>query len=189
MGSSIFDVIKEQRAKENKVVELGKVMDDGKPCAIRVRPLRIADYFALGQGIPMPSGQASEWTHEERGRYFAVIKRMIPSIVTQARHVAKTAASNGAPEFVESWIDVRVVESNPNYEQNEMSIDDLEALGTGIGDTLIRIGNAVLADSDTGGEMTTLPQGVDPETGEPFRVESVVDSGASVVGGTAAATA
>lgn len=182
MRSSIFDVIAEE-AQALPVVELAKTLDDGKPCAVRVRPLRIGDWLAMGESIPMPSGKTSdEWSVSEKAEWYTFIKKIVPLVVVEARHVAPHAPpvfdapateaeaeanrkAMAQPLFVETWIPIRVVPDgqHPNRDRNEISIDELESLG----DAIVRIANAVLYSQDVGGEMKTLP-----EMGAEFRVEA-----------------
>jgi len=176
MPLNIFDLVNEAKAAVIEV-QLGKVLDDGKPCAVRVKPLRIGDFMVLGGSIPMPSGRLyTEWTTEEKVEYFDYLKKLAPVVVTAARAVEKNPATL---TYDETWIPVKVLANGdrpPNREQGELTVDELDSLG----DAIVRIGNAVLFETDAGGEIKSLPPDV---AGPEFLVGPGHDGSPGVDGG------
>lgn len=138
-------------------VKLQATLADDKPAAVRIiQKLVSADYYAMGGNLPIPDGKSEtnvdEWTPDEQGRYFAYLGRVLCRVVKQMRRCVPVLDEQGQQKMVDAelpaeeeggepqtiqkpawrseWIPVTVVmDREPDYEKNELHVDDFDRLG------------------------------------------------------------
>jgi len=178
MARNLFELV-DKKSAELLTVELREVLNDGKPCAVKVRPLRWGDFMVLGGYIPIPAGKTSwrQWTEDERNEYVQFVRSMLPYIVEATRDVEEVANEDGTTAYVEKWIPLRVCKPGELPEPGvRVTVEQLENLG----EAAVRISNAVLYENDQGGELRTLP---DEVRSDEFRLAGEGAGDAGVDGG------
>ena len=172
-----FDQIREKRDALLEV-ELGTILQDGKPWVVRLKNVRPIDYYALGKSIPIPAERSSdrtEWSLEEQRQYHDWMVDIVCLSIDSFRECYREEImdKDGEPtgefsEWQERWLPVKFADvpdhsKKPNRDKGEISWKDFDWH-----DNVERCHHKLLLDNSYGGELGAFIE-------RPFRPERTSD--------------